>query len=109
MTYLTFHLIFTLPPILVLLALRRRPWTRADRWTAAALPLLALIYTTPWDNMLIQKGVWSYGPDQVIGTTGYVPIEEYAFFLLQPILTGRRLSHVTDRSKWNGPRRWPVR
>ena len=32
--------------------------------------------------------VWSYGEDRVIGTIGYVPIEEYMFFILQTILTG---------------------
>ena len=32
--------------------------------------------------------MWSYGASRVIGTIGYVPVEEYAFFILQPVLTG---------------------
>ena len=32
--------------------------------------------------------VWWYGVDRVIGTIGYVPIEEYLFFALQTLLTG---------------------
>ncbi|MBA2670248.1 MAG: lycopene cyclase domain-containing protein [Gemmatimonadetes bacterium] len=89
MTYLEFHLVFILPPLLLLLALR--PWRRLGRGAGKFIPLLALIafiYTTPWDNYLVWRGVWGYGSERVIGTIGYVPIEEYLFFLLQPLLTG---------------------
>jgi lycopene beta-cyclase len=89
LTYLEFHLVFILPPLLLLLALR--PWRRLGRGAGKFIPLLALIafiYTTPWDNYLVWRGVWGYGAERVIGTIGYVPIEEYLFFLLQPLLTG---------------------
>jgi lycopene beta-cyclase len=89
LTYLEFHLVFILPPLLLLLALR--PWRRLGRGAGKFIPLLALIafiYTTPWDNYLVWRGVWGYGTERVIGTIGYVPIEEYLFFLLQPLLTG---------------------
>jgi lycopene beta-cyclase len=36
----------------------------------------------------VWRGVWGYGADRVIGTIGYVPVEEYLFFILQPLLTG---------------------
>lgn len=91
MTYLQFHLVFILPPLLVL-ALASRPHLR--RLGARALPslpavvLLALLYTTPWDSELIRRGVWGYGPERVIGTIGLIPIEEYLFFILQPLLAG---------------------
>lgn len=49
---------------------------------------LALFYTTPWDNFLVANEVWWYGPDRVLGTIGYVPIEEYCFFILQTYMTG---------------------
>jgi lycopene beta-cyclase len=92
MSYLTFHLIFILPPLLLLLLTvipraRRRFGARAV-WTLPALAAIAFIYTTPWDNYLVYRGVWWYGADRVIGTIGYVPVEEYLFFLLQPLLTG---------------------
>jgi putative membrane protein len=54
----------------------------------AALSLLAITYTTPWDNYLVKTQVWNYGADRIIGTIGYVPIEEYCFFALQTCLTG---------------------
>jgi lycopene cyclase domain-containing protein len=51
--------------------------------------VIALLYTTPWDNYLVATGVWWYNPARVTGLTlGWVPIEEYTFFVLQPILSG---------------------
>jgi lycopene beta-cyclase len=91
LTYLTFLLIFLLPPILILagLAVARRRHSVPGFFRALLLvQTLALVYTTPWDNYLVYRGVWTYGSERVIGTIGYVPVEEYLFFLLQPVLTG---------------------
>jgi putative membrane protein len=50
---------------------------------------LAVAYTTPWDNYLVATKVWWYDPKLVTGfLLGYVPIEEYTFFVLQTLLTG---------------------
>ena len=91
MSYFTFHLVFILPPI-VLLAFQQRSIAGVEGWRArVALPLIAivaLVYTTPWDNYLVWRRIWGYGVGRVVGTIGYVPIEEYLFFLLQCILTG---------------------
>ncbi|CAN5794212.1 lycopene cyclase domain-containing protein [soil metagenome] len=89
MTYLQFHLLFIFPPLLLLLLLQ--PWRGRGRGAWKFLPLLAIlafIYTTPWDNYLVWRGVWGYGPERVIAIIGYVPVEEYLFFILQPLLTG---------------------
>lgn len=91
MTYLQFHLIFILPPLLLLFLTSRRAVRRIGTRAVPALigvVLLALIYTTPWDSELIRRGVWGYGPERVIGTIGLIPVEEYLFFILQPLLTG---------------------
>lgn len=91
MTYLAFLALFLLPPIALLaLALRGRVGAIHPRAPLflAVLPLIALAYTTPWDNYLVRRGVWSYGEGRVVGTIGWVPVEEYLFFLLQPVLTG---------------------
>jgi lycopene beta-cyclase len=110
MTYLQFHLVFLLPPILLLLLVTWRE-LRAGRVLSGALGgttrlawlalgghlLVALLYTTPWDNYLVASEVWGYGPERVLFTIGYVPVEEYAFFLLQPILTGLFLFFVARR------------
>jgi len=50
--------------------------------------VIAFAWTVPWDNYLVYRGVWGYGPDRVVGTVGYVPVEEYLFFLLQPFFVG---------------------
>ncbi len=50
---------------------------------------VAVAYTTPWDNYLVASDVWSYDPELVTGLRlGYVPIEEYSFFVLQSLLAG---------------------
>jgi lycopene cyclase domain-containing protein len=86
MTYLGFHALFLLPPLLALAWLGRGRMAaihpRAGAYLAA-VGAIALVYTTPWDNYLVWRGVWSYGADRVIGTIGYVPVEE-----LQPLLAG---------------------
>ena len=92
MTYLQFHLAFILPILALLAVAQRRPLAGvgagvALKWLGAIL-LLAFTYTTPWDNYLVYRDVWGYPPGAVLATIGYVPVEEYAFFLLQPIMTG---------------------
>lgn len=62
-------------------------------WSAAAViiahVIVAVVYTTPWDNYLVATKVWWYDPNLVTGyVIGWVPIEEYTFFVLQTILTG---------------------
>ncbi len=86
MTYLEFHLVFLLPPLLGL-ALGGVP--KGSRVAGYLLmPLIALLWTTPWDNYLVYRGVWTYPPERVWFRIGYVPFEEYLFFVLQPLLTG---------------------
>jgi lycopene beta-cyclase len=53
------------------------------------LVVVAVAYTTPWDNYLVATRVWWYDPALVTGwVIGYVPIEEYTFFVTQTIMTG---------------------
>jgi lycopene cyclase domain-containing protein len=88
-SYLAFLTIFLLPPLLVA-AVAARVRGLPPR-VPAALTLMvavALAWTTPWDNYLVAGGVWSYGPGRVLGVIGYVPVEEYLFFVLQPLLAG---------------------
>lgn len=100
MTYFGFLLRFLFIPILVFLAIalwdngqgRQINGFRNGRavWTAIfAHVIIAVLYTTPWDNYLVATGVWYYNPDLVTGIViGYVPIEEYTFFVLETTLAG---------------------
>lgn len=92
MTYAQFHLAFTLPVLAGLALAQRRPVAGVGARTAygwlAAVVGLAVVYTTPWDNYLVYRGVWTYPPAAVIATVGYVPVEEYAFFVIQTVIAG---------------------
>ncbi len=101
MTYLQFHLVFLLPPLLVLLFLARPKPPRL--WPYLLMPLIALVYTTPWDNYLVWKEVWGYPEGRVLFRLGYVPFEEYLFFLLQPLLTGALLLRLAGAPPPAGP------
>ncbi|HUH98108.1 MAG TPA: lycopene cyclase domain-containing protein [Anaerolineales bacterium] len=89
MTYSGFLLSFIFIPILILFLLTGRSAGRPF-WTAVLIHvILALVYTTPWDNFLVATHVWFYNPKLVTGIVfGQVPIEEYSFFILQTILAG---------------------
>lgn len=91
MTYLQFLLIFLGIPLVIVSLLYKRsdlPHKKEYRFGIGLLIFLAVSYTTPWDNYLVKNGIWIYGEDRILGTIGYVPIEEYCFFVLQTILSG---------------------
>jgi len=99
LTYLEFHLVFVVPPLLILAATTR--WT--DRRYAlpgglGILTVVAVLYTTPWDNHLIAVGVWDYPAEAVVARVWQAPVEEYLFFALQPLLTGLWLARLETRS-----------
>lgn len=97
LTYFAFHLLFIVPPIAVLGMVGRRHIRGSKPGFIALIGAIAFLYTTPWDNYLVYRGIWSYGADRVVSTIGYVPIEEYLFFVLQPVLTGLFLLLVQHR------------
>lgn len=107
MSYLAFHFVFLLPPILLLGLTQPKPLAgvggRRARYAIPVICLIAFTYTTPWDNYLVAREVWWYGPGRVLATIAYVPIEEYLFFILQPILTGLFLYQYIAR--WRPIRR----
>jgi lycopene beta-cyclase len=115
MSYFGFLVRFLGIPIIALAAVayldRRRgraiPANLAHWPFAAAVALhvvVAVIYTTPWDNYLVATGVWNYSPALVTGITlGWVPIEEYTFFVVQTILAGLWMLFLVRRLRLEGP------
>jgi lycopene cyclase domain-containing protein len=93
-TYLTFLAAFVCLPLSVLAVgsvLTHRPDRAPVRLQAGGLALmigLALVYTTPWDNYLIGRGVWFYGDGVVTTRLWLMPLGEYLFVALQSILVG---------------------
>jgi lycopene cyclase domain-containing protein len=89
MSYTLFLVLFVCIPIAILAIHLRRSVRRSHLVILAGLAVIAVLYTTPWDNYLVATGVWYYNTGLVLNKTiGYVPIEEYTFFILQSFLTG---------------------
>jgi lycopene cyclase domain-containing protein len=77
LTYLGVHAVFVLPVLALLLW--RRPRLPADRQRPARVALLlmgtvAFAYTTPWDNLLIERGAWAYGEGRVLGALAWLGV-----------------------------------
>ncbi len=98
MDYWVFDLLVLLLPAALLLRGLHVP--RALLAATAALAVVALLWTAPWDEYLVRTGVWSYGPDRVLATVGSVPAEEYAFVVLLVVLVaawGLRTGRLPSR------------
>jgi lycopene cyclase domain-containing protein len=110
MTYFGFLAIFLAAPIVALLfGIVGRKGARQNigrgLWLAIGVQvLLAVVYTTPWDNYLVATGVWNYNAGQVSGVLlGFVPLEEYTFFVLEALLVGLVWRALAKRLSANGP------
>jgi len=114
-TYVQFHLAFVVPAVLFLVATgfvsrssrvgsdgddeRLHGWRHY--WAGAAvITVVALAYTTPWDNYLIARGVWWYGDGRTVLRIWHAPFEEYLFIVVQPWLTALWLSHFDAEPGW---------
>ncbi len=82
-------IVFVCLPLAALVYLTRGQVTRRTVLGLLVIMLAAVIYTTPWDNYLVANRVWYYDPQLVLNVIlGYVPLEEYLFFILQTLLAG---------------------
>jgi lycopene beta-cyclase len=109
MSYLNFLLLFLGIPLILLGILHYRDVRQGIKippalrswpplFVIAALVVVALIYTTPWDNYLVATRVWWYDPELVLGIIlGWVPLEEYIFFVVQTVLTSSWLLFLAKR------------
>jgi lycopene cyclase domain-containing protein len=103
MTYWGYHLIFTLPLIVALAWLLRGRLKRAHLLACLIVSVIAFVATTPWDNYAVWLGIWGFGdgvslgyPAQSLAASednpggltwlGHIPVEEYAFFIIETIL-----------------------
>lgn len=77
--YSHFHLLFTIPPLALLYFLASPFLTSLDWHKLYLLPIIAFVWTTPWDNELVRQEAWWYPTSCVLARIGYVPVEEYAF------------------------------
>ncbi|MCY7365943.1 MAG: lycopene cyclase domain-containing protein [Frankiaceae bacterium] len=105
MSYLLFDVLFLgLPVALMLLWAGRLPARLTG--ATAALAVVALVWTAPWDEHLVRSGVWSYGGDRVLARLGSVPAEEYLFVVLEVLLIaswGHLLHRLHPRTTPSSP------
>jgi lycopene cyclase domain-containing protein len=86
MTYRRFHLVFTLPVLLALASMIE--WTGS--WalygsTTLILLAIVMVFTSPWDNYAVARGIWDFPSDRVWFRIKHLPVEEYAFFVIQSL------------------------
>lgn len=110
MTYFGYLALFFGIPLLVLAALllrdaRRRIPLPADLRTRPSwllmtgLAVVAMLYTTPWDNHLIAQRTWTYSPALVSGLRlDHLPLEEFLFFSLQSLVLAMWLLWLAKRA-----------
>jgi lycopene cyclase domain-containing protein len=90
LTYAEFLAVFVGVPIAALLVAGvgvDRDRRREALGGVALMVTVATVYTVPWDNYLVAKGVWTYGEGTLLARIVHAPVEEYAFIALQPVLT----------------------
>ena len=101
MTYGQFHLLFNLPLLLILVLVNAPvPPAGGELAAFAVVLLIVVVFTSPWDNFAAMWGIWQFPRERYSFRIGYLPIEEYLFFLLQSsnVMLGVRalLLHVPD-------------
>ena len=90
-TYLGFHLVLTLPLLVLLWVLIPDYEPTRRRRGAVGLTILVAIayaYTTPWGSYMIRRGVWWYGDGVVTASLLSIPAGEYLFFAIQTLTVG---------------------
>ena len=85
MTYLTFHLLFNLPLLLLLFWLARHRLHRDHLKWIGVICLIVVAFTFPWDNAAVGRGIWDFPPERVAFRVGNLPIEEIMFFLIETV------------------------
>lgn len=110
--YLTFHLVFTVPLFVLLVALYLRERLHLDDpspWGVVIVAGIALVYTAPWDSYMIRQEVWGYGDGRVFLRLFEVPLGEYLFFILQPLIAGLWLYLLLARTETSPSGGWSPR
>jgi len=91
MTYLGFHGRFTVPVVVGLCAWIAFLPGLEQLWLSLVARLFVLCVvvvacTSPWDNAAVARGIWDFPSDRVWFRIKHLPIEEYAFFVIQTVI-----------------------
>jgi putative membrane protein len=88
-----FHLRFTLPALAGVAIVTQFTPLPSDWWLQAGsmfmvLILIVVTFTSPWDNAAVKWRTWEFPEDRIWFRIAFLPIEEYAFFVLQTLIVG---------------------
>ncbi|MCH8474603.1 MAG: lycopene cyclase domain-containing protein [Opitutales bacterium] len=97
MTYWGYHLIFTLPVLVILFHFASSRMKTAHWVCLLVTCVIAFLFTTPWDNYAAYLGIWGFGEDVSLWYPlrsladrtpflGHIPVEEYSFFIIQTVM-----------------------
>lgn len=96
--YFTWHIIFVLFPSLLLLVTFRNFYRRYPK-TILRLVLICFLIGFPWDVLVTDLGVWSFGRQKVLGVWfAGLPLEEILFLIFVPFWAG--LTGLLIRRFW---------
>ncbi|RCI01337.1 hypothetical protein CU098_012172, partial [Rhizopus stolonifer] len=87
LTYMEVHLYFTLPVLGLLFYLLKPFHSKQDTFKYQFLLGMAVLTASIWDNYIVYHKAWSYCPTCVVAVIGYVPLEEYMFFVIMTLMT----------------------
>ncbi|KAI9278985.1 Lycopene beta-cyclase [Phascolomyces articulosus] len=87
LTYMEVHLYYTLPVLGILLAILRPFHSSQDTFKYGFLCAMAFSTASLWDNYIVYHRAWWYCPLCVTAVIGYVPLEEYMFFIIMSLMT----------------------
>ncbi|KAI8371524.1 Lycopene beta-cyclase [Radiomyces spectabilis] len=87
LTYMEVHLYYTLPVLGLLFWFLRPFHSSQDKLKYIFLCAVAFGTASPWDNYIVYHRAWSYCPECVTAVIGYVPLEEYMFFIIMTLMT----------------------
>ncbi|KAG0941252.1 hypothetical protein G6F57_005127 [Rhizopus arrhizus] len=87
LTYMEIHLYFTLPVVGLLLWILKPFHSSQDTFKYKFLLTIAFVTASVWDNYIVYHKAWSYCPTCVVIVIGFVPLEEYMFFIIMTVMT----------------------
>ncbi|KAI7855263.1 phytoene synthase [Circinella umbellata] len=87
LTYMEVHLYYTLPILGVLFGLLRPFHSPQETFKYIFLCAMAFSTASIWDNYIVYHRAWWYCPSCVTAVIGYVPLEEYMFFIIMSLMT----------------------
>ncbi|KAI9300497.1 Lycopene beta-cyclase [Cunninghamella echinulata] len=87
LTYMEIHLYYTLPMVWLLLTVLKPFHSSQDQVKYIFLIGMAFITASLWDNYIVYHRAWWYCPKCVTAVIGYVPLEEYMFFIIMTMIT----------------------